>query len=75
MSGDDPTCAEDGCDRAAAVRVYVPWGADRDVCLAHGRALAAQDGVVAETLAGSVADERRRDDASEPNGSDDADRA
>ncbi|MFB6108096.1 MAG: hypothetical protein ABEJ82_04535 [Haloplanus sp.] len=43
-------CAEPGCDRPAAVRVYVPWGEDRNVCLAHGRALAAQDGVVAEPL-------------------------
>lgn len=45
-------CAEEGCDRPAAVRVYVPWAADRDVCAAHGRALATRDGVVAEPLEG-----------------------
>lgn len=43
-------CAEAGCDRPVAVRVYVPWEADRDVCLPHGRSIAAQDGVVAEPL-------------------------
>ena len=45
------TCEEADCDRPAAVRVYVPWAADRDVCTAHGRALATRDGVVAEPLA------------------------
>jgi hypothetical protein len=43
-------CAERDCGRPAAVRVYVPWAEDRDVCLAHGRALATRDGVVAEPL-------------------------
>jgi hypothetical protein len=49
-------CAEDGCDRPAAVRVYVPWEADRNVCTAHGRAIARQDGVVAEPLEGAEDD-------------------
>lgn len=48
---DDPgPCREDGCDRPAAVRLYVPWDEDRNVCTAHGRALVQQDGVVAEPL-------------------------
>ena len=34
----------------AAVRLHVPWDADRDVCLAHARAMVQQDGVVAEPL-------------------------
>ena len=44
------TCAEEGCERPAAIRVYVPWEEDRDVCLPHGRAIAAQEGVVGEPL-------------------------
>lgn len=43
-------CAEDGCDRHAAVRVHVPWAADREVCAAHARSIASKDGVVAEPL-------------------------
>jgi hypothetical protein len=43
-------CAEPDCARPAAVRVHVPWAADRAVCPAHGRALSAQDGVVAVPL-------------------------
>lgn len=45
-------CAESGCDRPAAVRVHVPWAADRDVCAAHARTIASKDGVVAEPLDG-----------------------
>jgi hypothetical protein len=52
------TCAEEGCDRTAAVRVYVPWAADRDVCTAHARVIAQRDGVVAEPLAGAEDDWR-----------------
>jgi hypothetical protein len=48
-----PTCAEDGCDREAAVRLHVPWAENRDVCTSHARALAQQEGVVAEPLADS----------------------
>jgi hypothetical protein len=40
-------CAEDGCERPAAVRLHDPRGADRDVCVAHARSLAQRDGVVA----------------------------
>lgn len=43
-------CAEEGCRQAAAVRLHVPWAADREVCVAHARALAQRDGVVAEPL-------------------------
>lgn len=43
-------CAEEGCDRPAGVRLHIPWADDRDVCLAHGRSLAQQRGVVAEPL-------------------------
>jgi hypothetical protein len=46
-------CAEEGCEREAAVRLHVPWDADRDVCTAHGRSLVQQDGVVAEPLEGA----------------------
>lgn len=48
-----PVCAEDGCDDPAAVRLYVAWGTDREVCPAHARGLARQDGVVAEPLPGT----------------------
>lgn len=48
-------CAEEGCDREAAVRLHVPWAEDREVCAAHARALAQRDGVVAEPLDGSDA--------------------
>lgn len=41
------TCSEEGCDREAAVRLYVPWADDREVCAAHGRVLVQRDGVVA----------------------------
>jgi hypothetical protein len=44
------TCEEDDCDREAAVRLHVPWSANPLVCLSHGRALAQQDGVVAEPI-------------------------
>jgi hypothetical protein len=52
------TCSEDGCENEAAVRVHVPWAADRDVCTAHARVIAQQDGVVAEPLADAVDDWR-----------------
>lgn len=51
-------CSEEGCENPAAVRLYVPWEADRDVCTAHGRALVQQDGVVAEPLEGAESDWR-----------------
>ena len=51
-------CVEDGCTELAAVRLYVPWAADRNVCTAHGRALVQQDGVVAEPLEGAAEDWR-----------------
>jgi hypothetical protein len=46
-------CSESGCSERAAVRLYVPWDADRDVCTAHARALVQQEGVVAEPLDGA----------------------
>ncbi|MFC5366132.1 hypothetical protein [Salinirubrum litoreum] len=46
------TCAEADCEDEAAVRVYVPWAEDREVCTAHARVLVQQDGVVAEPLEG-----------------------
>ena len=46
-------CAEDGCERPAAVRLHVPWDANREVCTAHARALVQQDGIVAEPLSGA----------------------
>lgn len=46
-------CAEEGCERTAAVRLHVPWAGERDVCAAHARGPAQQDGVVAEPLEGA----------------------
>ena len=46
-------CAEEGCEREAAVRLRVPWADDRAVCAAHARSLAQRDGVVAEPLEGA----------------------
>lgn len=43
-------CAEVDCENEAAVRIYDPRGADRDVCVAHARTLATREGVVAEPL-------------------------
>ena len=45
-------CAEDDCSDPAAVRLHVPWAENREVCAAHARVLARQDGVVADPLAG-----------------------
>lgn len=45
-------CTEDDCSDPAAVRLHVPWAENREVCAAHARVLAQQDGVVAEPLAG-----------------------
>jgi hypothetical protein len=53
-----PTCSEEGCENEAAVRLYVPWDADRDVCTAHARALVQRDGVVAEPLSDAADDWR-----------------
>jgi hypothetical protein len=43
-------CAEDGCDRPAAVHLYDPRGRDRDVCLPHARSLVQAAGVVASPV-------------------------
>ncbi|WP_227354718.1 hypothetical protein [Haladaptatus salinisoli] len=43
-------CAENDCENEAAVRLHVPWAENREVCTAHARVLARQDGVVAEPL-------------------------
>lgn len=51
-------CAEEGCDERAAVRLHIPWDANREVCTAHARALVQQDGVVAEPLEESFEDWR-----------------
>lgn len=44
------TCAEADCDEPAAVRLHIPWDANRDVCVGHARVLVQQAGVVAEPL-------------------------
>ena len=49
-------CSEPGCSEQAAVGLYVPWDADRDVCTAHARALVKQEGIVAEPLDGAGED-------------------
>ncbi|MFP9192522.1 hypothetical protein [Natronosalvus vescus] len=41
-------CAEDDCDRPAAVELHIPWADNRLVCAAHARVLGRQDGVVAD---------------------------
>lgn len=46
-------CSAEGCDGPAAVRLYVPWAADRVVCADHARGLAQRDGVVAVPLPGA----------------------
>ena len=46
----DRVCAEEGCERSAAVRLHVPWDENRDVCTAHARVLAQRDGIVAQPL-------------------------
>lgn len=46
-------CDADGCERSGAVRLYVPWAETRTMCPAHARALAQQEGVVAEPIAGT----------------------
>lgn len=51
-------CAEADCDAEAAVRLHVPWDANRAVCTAHARVLAQQDGVVAEPLEDAAEDWR-----------------
>jgi len=43
-------CAEDGCQRSAAVRIHDPRGPDRNVCPAHARSLAQREGVVAAPI-------------------------
>lgn len=45
-------CAEAGCEKAAAVRLHIPWAENREVCTAHARSLVKQDGVVAEPMEG-----------------------
>mgnify|MGYP000262406968 FL=1 len=52
------TCAEADCEREAAVRLYVPWADDRNVCTAHARSLVQRDGVVAMPLEGAEDDWR-----------------
>ena len=52
------TCAEAGCEEPAAVRLYVPWADDREVCTGHARALVQRAGVVAEPLPGAEDDWR-----------------
>lgn len=47
---DREPCAEEGCERSAAVRLHVPWAENREVCTAHARVLAREDGIVAEPL-------------------------
>ncbi|WP_205427418.1 hypothetical protein [Halorussus sp. MSC15.2] len=44
-------CAESDCSEPATVRLHVPWAENREVCAGHARALAQQDGVVADPIA------------------------
>lgn len=43
-------CAEDDCENEAAVRLHIPWAENRDVCTAHARVQARQEGIVSEPL-------------------------
>jgi len=45
-------CAEEDCERAAAVELHVPWADNRAVCPAHARVWAQKDGVVPAPLEG-----------------------
>ncbi|WP_185715645.1 hypothetical protein [Halocatena pleomorpha] len=47
------SCDVSECENSTAVRLYIPWADTRAVCPAHARALAQQDGVVAEPLDGT----------------------
>lgn len=47
---DDDVCAESGCSGEPAVRLSIPWDADRTVCPACARAAVQQDGVVADPI-------------------------
>jgi hypothetical protein len=49
---DMATCSENNCENEAAVRVYIPWDRDQEVCPAHARAIVQQDGVIADPLPG-----------------------
>lgn len=51
-------CEESDCENAAAVRLHIPWAANKEVCTAHARALVQQNGVVAEPLDGTEEDWR-----------------
>lgn len=51
-------CEESDCENAAAVRLHIPWTANKEVCTAHARALVQQNGVVAEPLDGTEEDWR-----------------
>lgn len=44
------SCAEADCTERGTVRLHVPWGENRVVCLSHARVWAQKDGVVAEPL-------------------------
>ncbi|MFB6219759.1 MAG: hypothetical protein ABEH77_11415 [Halobacteriaceae archaeon] len=46
-------CAEEGCEREAAVELHIPWAQNRLVCAGHARVIAQQDGVVADPLEGA----------------------
>lgn len=43
-------CAEEECERPAAVELHIPRTENRLVCAAHARVLGRQDGVVADPL-------------------------
>ena len=43
-------CAEDDCERTAAVELHIPWAENRLVCAAHGRSFGQREGVVVEPL-------------------------
>ena len=46
-------CAENDCERERAVKLHIAWAADKEVCTAHARVQAQQEGVVAEPLEGA----------------------
>lgn len=46
-------CAEEGCDREAAVELHVPRDENRLVCTAHARVLSREDGIVPDPIEGS----------------------
>jgi hypothetical protein len=47
-----PVCEAEGCEREAAVELYIPWRENQLVCPAHARTLSRKDGIVPNPMDG-----------------------